>query len=90
MEILAYKTVDGRVFEDESDAEKHEVDLIGEELDGLISHVLAIDVSQSQKSKAILTAIKERKAIVARKEFKRTGNVLGAFNDAIDAGLRSC
>lgn len=65
MQITAHKTVDGRVFEDESDAEKHEVDLIGEELDGLISHVLSLDVSQSQKFKAILTAIKERKALKA-------------------------
>ena len=65
MQIAAYKTADGRVFEDESDAEKHEVDLVGEELDGLVSHVLNLDVSQSQKFKAILTAIKERKALKA-------------------------
>ena len=35
-EIAAYKTVDGTIFEDYDDAQKHMEDLLGEELDGLM------------------------------------------------------
>lgn len=59
-EITAYQTVDGQVFNDEDDAERHEIDLIGEELDGLIMHVLNLDVSQRDKKRKILAAIAER------------------------------
>lgn len=62
-EISAYKTADGLIFEDEDKAAAHEIDLIGAALDGLISHVLKLDVTQSEKVKAILPAIKERKAL---------------------------
>lgn len=62
-EITAYQTVDGQVFHDEDDAERHEIDLIGEELDGLLMHVLNLDVSQRDKRRGILAAIAERKKL---------------------------
>lgn len=61
--IEAYLSADGTIFIDEDDALKHDVDLIGAELDGLIFHVLKLDVSKSQTLKGILSAIKERKQL---------------------------
>lgn len=62
-EITAYQTVDGQVFHDDEEAARHEIDLIGEELDGLVMHVLNLDVSQRDKRRGILAAIAERKKL---------------------------
>lgn len=63
--IESYKTVDGRIFEDEGKAIEHEVDLIGAELDGLIFHILNLDASKGSALKGILAAIKSRKELTA-------------------------
>lgn len=61
--IEAYQSVDGMVFTSEEAAEKHDIDLIGEELDGLIFHVLKLDVSKHQTLKGIIAAIKEKREL---------------------------
>lgn len=64
-EIEAYKTVDGRIFEDAGKAKEHEVDLIGAEIDGLIFHVLRLDASKGATLKGILAAVKNPKELTA-------------------------
>jgi len=66
MRILeAYQTADGKLFTDEDKAYSHEVDLIGEELDGLLMHILKVDIPAHHKHRAILGAIEEHKALAA-------------------------
>lgn len=61
--IEAYQAADGQIFTDEDKALSRDVDLIGEELDGLIFHVLKLDVSKHQSMKGIINAINERKTL---------------------------
>ena len=55
-----YETADGKLFNDERSALAHETDLIGEELDGLIMHVLKLDIPRHHQRRALLTAIAEK------------------------------
>jgi len=52
-EISAYKTPDGKIFEEESDAEKHYTDLLGEELDGLM-RLGKLNVTRTDEYKLIV------------------------------------
>lgn len=63
--IEAYQSANGEIFTDEEEALDRDVDLIGEELDGLIFHVLKLDVSKHQAFTGIIGAIKERKTLHA-------------------------
>ena len=63
--IEAYQSADGQIFTDEDKALSRDVDLIGEELDGLIFHVLKLDLSKHQTFNGISGAIRERKALHA-------------------------
>ena len=61
--IEAYQVANGEIFTDEKKALGRDIDLIGEELDGLIFHVLKLDVSKHQSMKGIINAINERKTL---------------------------
>jgi len=63
IEIIAYKAADGIIFEDEDKAKAHDVDLIGEELDGLVKHILQLDVPAHHMLRGFLAAIKSRKEL---------------------------
>lgn len=72
IEVSAYKTPDGTIFEDEDKASKHYDDLLGEELDGLM-----------RLSKINLTRTDEYKLIVGwmaqPKELKKAINAIHAL-----------
>lgn len=59
-QVEVFKTVDGKLFEDEELAVNHENDLIGQELDGLLLHVLKLDIERSRQFKALLNAIENK------------------------------
>ena len=65
--IEAYESADGAIHRDEDAARARDDDLIGEELDGLIRHTLALDVTHPQIFKAVVRALQtpQRKALRA-------------------------
>ena len=61
--IECYKTSDGKVFEDEEKAQAHEEDMIGEELESLLMHVMELNTGRSEVFKGIMKAINNKKAL---------------------------
>ena len=61
-EITAYKTVDGKVFEDQDDAQKYMEDLLGEELDGLM-RLSKIALTRTDEYKLIMGWIAQEKEL---------------------------
>jgi len=53
----AYKTSDGRLFEDEDDANKAQADIVGECVNGLFK-LFGLDVSRNQEFRGCLAAMK--------------------------------
>ena len=63
IEISAYKCCDGMIFEDEETARKHEEDLLGQELEGLL-RLFDLDISRNQEHKAILSVMNKRNELL--------------------------
>ena len=61
--IECYKTSDGKVFEDEEKAQAHEDDMIGEELESLLMHVMGLNTGRSEVYKGTIKAINNKKAL---------------------------
>lgn len=72
-EITAYRCSDGSLHSDETQAQHHEDDLLGQELDGLL-RLFELGISRSQESKAILCVMKKRPAL--REAAKLIVNIL--------------
>lgn len=63
--IEAYETVDGQIFDDEDKAKAHEVDLIGQEIDGILRLVLKLDVNRYELLRGFTEAMKDRRELKA-------------------------
>lgn len=61
-EISAYKTADGLLFDSEKQAQQHEDDLLGEELDGLMK-LFPMDIYRGTLQKAIIHAMNNKKEL---------------------------
>lgn len=53
VEIEAYKTPDGKIFESKKAANEHYENLLGEELDGLLK-LFKLDIERSREYKVLL------------------------------------
>lgn len=62
--IEVYKTPDGKLFEDDIAAKRHEEDLIGEEIDNLLRLVLKLDVNRRQLVAGFSAAMFDRKELI--------------------------
>jgi hypothetical protein len=60
--VVCYQTYDGKLFTDDRKAKEHSDDLLGEELDGLFK-LANMDIERSRQMKALLTLMKDRKAL---------------------------
>lgn len=58
-EITAFRCSDGSIHSDETKAQAHEDDLLGQELDGLL-RLFQLDITRNQEFKGILCAMKKR------------------------------
>jgi len=63
--VEAYLSADGEIHTTEEAARARDNDLIGEELDGLLRHILALDVTHIQIYRGVVRALQnpQRKAL---------------------------
>jgi hypothetical protein len=57
-EITAFRCSDGVLYSDEDKAEAHEVELLGQELDGLL-RLFELDISRVQECRGVMCAMKK-------------------------------
>lgn len=57
-----YKTVDGKLFENEEQAKAHAEDILGEELDGLLK-LANLDITRTQEYKALMAWMKDKDSL---------------------------
>ena len=57
--IEAYQSSDGKLFIDERECAKHQDDIIGADIDGLLM-MFELDISRNQQFKAALCVMKKR------------------------------
>lgn len=59
--VEAYQSADGALFLDEADALGHDANMLGEELDGLLRHVFAVEgVGMIEYQRAAFRAMNRR------------------------------
>lgn len=74
-EVMRFMTMDGKLFASEDDAIKHSQDLLGQDLEALVS--LAIpDATRSENFRAVMTLLQESN----REELK---NLIHSINEKL-------
>lgn len=60
--IEAYQSSDGQLFTDAVQCRKHQDDIIGADIDGLLQ-MFELDISRNQQFKAVLCVMKKRDSL---------------------------
>jgi len=60
--IEAYQASDGQLFTDAVQCRKHQEDIIGADIDGLLQ-MFELDISRNQQFKAVLCVMKKRDSL---------------------------
>lgn len=59
IEVICYKTSDGKLFEDDVKANKHQLDIVGEALDDLLANDDRGNVTRSDRFSMLLNTLKD-------------------------------